>query len=65
MAAAPPSTLDAAVAGGAESKVVAHWATIAGCGDAIGASAAAESAGAHRREEIGDGGDAESVGVAR
>jgi hypothetical protein len=65
MAAAPPSTLDAAVAGGAESEVAARWAAIGGCGDAIEASVTVESAGARRGEEIGSGGGAKSVWVAR
>jgi hypothetical protein len=58
--ATPPSTLDAVVVEGAELVVAARCTAIGGCGEAIAASAAVESAGAGRGEEIKLRGGAES-----
>jgi hypothetical protein len=52
-AAAPPTALDAAVADGAESAATGHSATPGGCGEAMSAPTAMESAGVGRGEEIG------------
>jgi hypothetical protein len=53
----------AAAAGGAKSAVVGHWATTGGCGEAMGASAAVELAGAGRGEDIRVGGVTEAEGA--